>query len=174
MRTIILLAGLTFFLFSIHAYAQESTIAPLLDTVFLENGNLNPALSEEIALATSEFKKLPLPVQSLFGNQRIHVELKLMGGSIEKLGIITVDNTIQSLTRYPPTDPTLKVWTDEETIHTIANSEDQAGAFVQAVNQGKLKYQGVDSSATLTTLIADIMVFLTNLVNAIKSVLGLY
>jgi hypothetical protein len=169
----ILLVSFFLLLGSTLGWAQPLNTGELLDTVFNENGELLPEYRGEISKANEEFQNLSSEVQTLFGNQRIYVELKLDDGSVERLGVITQGNTIQTALRHAPANPTLKINADESSIQAIANSTDKAQAFVQAVNQGKLKYEGLNSQATFATFMADLLVFFTNLVNAISQLLGL-
>lgn len=154
------------------ATAQSDT-RTLLESSFDETGLLKEEFAPQLEYANQQFSQLPGPVKSIFGNQTIEVELKLNDGSVETLGIITKDEAISLLTYGLPIKETLKVWIDEETANTIANSSDIQTAFTNAVNQKKLKYEGITADAQFTTFIADLVVFASTVINAFKHALGL-
>lgn len=152
--------------------AQTDT-QTLLENAFNEYGLLKEELAPQLEYANQQFKELPGPVKSIFGNQTIEVELKLNDGSVKTIGIITQKESISQISLGLPIKETLKVWIDEETALTIANAKDMQKAFVDSVNQGKLKYEGVTADAKLTTFIADIVVFASTVINAFKYALGI-
>lgn len=158
--------------FGLSVSAQGSDAKLLLDASFTPQGELSTTLYPQLAASSIEFQHLPGPVLTLFGNQRIRIDLTLNDGSSETLGVVTVNNAIQTLTRYAPSNPTMKVTTDETTANAIVYADDKASAFVQAVNTGKLKYEGLSADAQLTTFVADVVVFLTNLIHAFAGLLG--
>lgn len=153
-------------------FAQTDT-QTLLENSFDEGGMLKEELLPQLDYANQQFTELPGPVKSIFGNQIIEVELKLNDGSIKTLGVITKGESINQLTYGVPVKETLKVWVDEATLNTIANADDIQTAFVTAVSQKKLKYEGVTADAQLTTFITDVVVWITLVVNAFKHALGM-
>ncbi len=151
-------------------FAQADT-RTLLENSFDETGLLKEEFAPQLAYANQQFAELPGPVRSIFGNQTIEVELKLNDGSVETLGIVTKDEAISLLTYGVPIKETLKVWIDEETANTIANANDIQTAFITAVNQKKLRYEGVTADAQLTTFVADVVVWVSTIINAFKHAL---
>ncbi len=172
MRIPFILLVLSIFLLGITVSAQTLDAKAFMDAAFTPQGELAPELYPQIAQANVDFQKLPGPVMSLFGNQRIKFDLTLLDGTYETLGIVTVNNSIQTVTRYAPSNATMHVITDEATANKIEFAENKPGAFVEAVNQGKLKYEGLSSDSALTVFFADVAVFVTNLVSALAQLLG--
>lgn len=162
----------TFLLLGILGFAQSDT-QTLLENSFNEGGMLKEELLPQLAYANQQFSELPGPVKAIFGNQVIEVELKLNNGSIETLGVVTKGEAIAQVTKGIPVKETLKVKVDEETLNEIANAEDIQSAFVEAVSQKKLTYEGVTADAQLTTFITDIVVWITLVINAFKHALGM-
>jgi hypothetical protein len=153
-------------------FAQSDT-QTLLKNSFTEGGLLKDELLPQLEYATQQFSELPGPVKSIFGNQVIEVELKLDDGSIETLGVVTKGEAIAQVTKGVPVKETLKVRVDEETLNTIANADDIQAAFIEAVSQKKLTYEGVTAEAQLTVFITDIVVWLLIIINAFKHALGM-
>ncbi len=167
---ILLLSSILFL--GVMGFAQTDT-QTLLENSFNEGGMLKEELLPQLEFANQQFSELPGPVKAIFGNQVIEVELKLNNGSIETLGVITKGESINQVTKGIPVKETLKVRVDEETLNTIANAEDIQTAFVEAVSQKKLTYEGVTAEAQLTTFITDIVVWITVVINAFKHALGM-
>ncbi|MEK6902560.1 MAG: hypothetical protein AABX02_03165 [archaeon] len=172
MRTPFILVLFSIFILGATVSAESLDAATFIHAAFTPQGELAPQLYPQIQKANADFQQLPGPVLTLFGNQRIRLDLTLDDGTIETIGIVTVNNSIQTLTRYAPSNASLGVQTDEETVNTIAMADNKASAFVDAVNTGKLKYQGLSSEASFTTFAADIAVFVTNLITVLAQLLG--
>ena len=156
---------------TIHAGSVD--VGSYLNASFLENGTLDPSLEGNLDQATSEFAQLPGPVQALFGNQTIALDLKREDGTIEHLGITIQDNTVKSFTRFSPQNPTMRVETDEETVLNIAESKDKTGAFLEAVNSKTLTYEGLNSSGETAAFATGIFTWITLVIKSFAHFFGL-
>lgn len=144
-----------------------------LDNGFDAEGKLTLELQGQLAQATAQFQQLPAPVQSLFGNQRVKFELTRDDGVMDTLGITLQNNQILDVVRRAPENPTLLVQTDEETLNQIAQSPDAGAAFLNAVNTGRVHYQGLDLGTSAVTFVAGALLWVTNLLAGIAQLFGL-
>ncbi len=121
--------------------AQPTDAQSIITTSFTPNGELTPALAAQLPQANAQFQIIPRTIRALFANQRIHVDLILQSGRTESLGVVTTTDFIQSITRYPPVDPTMKIMLNEETAREIALSENPLGSLIHAINSGEMRYE---------------------------------
>ncbi|MEK6820841.1 MAG: hypothetical protein AABY11_00385 [archaeon] len=163
-----------FLLFSSPLVFAQTTETPTLfgarefiHDAFDSSGILVPGLRSQLGVASQQFKSLPSPLRDIFANQKMFVELTLADGGIEELGIVTGADEIQSVTRFAPQNPTLQVSLDEMTAIEVAVSPNLSDAFATAVGQGKIKYKALSSQGTTATLLADIYVTITIIINSL-------
>lgn len=83
-------------------------------------------------------------IKSFIGEERIHANISLNNGSALILAITTdKDAKVVSFTKAEISDPTIRAYTDENTVRTIINSGDPVSAFQDALNTGAITYEGV-------------------------------
>lgn len=170
MKTLVL--GILFIL-AASAYAQAPSLAgEFLEAGFGSQGDPLPQLVAQYPVMTAQFQALPGPIQNLFGDQRIELELTLKSEKTEEIGIVIENKEIKSLARYYPSEPTMRVTTDEYTLEGIAQSKDQYKAFTDAVGAGTLKYEGYDSSTQTSLAAVDFVVWVSNFFGGIFEFLG--
>ena len=85
---------------------------------------------------------LPAPIQSLFGNQRLNIELT-DGNNTRNVSVITQEGKIISISPMSLQDPTLIVYSDLETISSLFRSKDPSPELRRAFNEGKITYKAV-------------------------------
>lgn len=152
--------------------AQETSAREMITTSFTSEGELETNLYPTLSRVNTDLRQLPTPVLTLFGNQRIRVDLTLSDGTRETLGIVTNANSIRTITRYAPRDATMGIKTDEETIKRIAFADDKAGMVIEAVNTGRLTYGAIRQEATIPTVAADVTVLVSNIWNTFARIIG--
>ncbi len=175
MRAAIILGVFFVLVLSTLALAQLSfpDAQTFLDASFNAQGELSPELQGQLDAASEQFQQLPDPVKAIFGNQRVEIDLTKENGEVEHLGVVLQNNKIESFTRYPPANATMKINTDEQTALALAKNPDKGEAFVQAINSGKLEYKGLTSSGEVASWVANVVLWITIVVNSFIHFLGL-
>ena len=148
-------------------HAQSFDADAVISQSFDAQGNLKPEFQPQLVQASAQFQSLPSQVQQIFGNERVELQLKLSNGKTQTLGLVMSGDAIQAITAHAPENPTLLLNTDEQSIGEIMQSKDVYQTFILKVNQGKLKYEGKDAGTQSKLFVINIMVWITNLVNAI-------
>ena len=83
-------------------------------------------------------------IKTVIGEERIHANISLNDGSVLTIGITTSkDAKVIGFEKGEIADPTIKAYTDENTVRTIMNSGDPVSAFQDALNSGTITYEGV-------------------------------
>ena len=83
-------------------------------------------------------------IKTVIGEERIHANISLNDGSVLTIGITTSkDAKVIGFEKGEIADPTIRVYTDENTVRTIMNSGDPVSAFQDALNSGAITYEGV-------------------------------
>ncbi len=108
---------------------------------------------------------LPL-VKDVFGGQVIHIIIKKEGGDIEFGATTDSNGYITDLKRGAPSNPTMRLKSDEETVDKIVNSDDPVKETKEALLAGKITYEGV-------TLVNQIKVAIIKLVQWFAQLFGL-
>jgi len=83
------------------------------------------------------------PVGKLFGDERVNVYLKTSNDKIVVFSVVTKDKKVVSFEVEELSDSTVKVYTDEATLITIAESSNPSDALKAAVSAKKITYHGV-------------------------------
>ncbi len=162
------------FLGSVGVYAQPFDAGSFLDAAFDESGNLSAEAQAQLGYASQQFQSLPSPVQAIFGNQRVQVNLTRNDGTVETLGVVLSDNEILSFTRHAPANPSMNISTNEATMQQIAQSGNVSDAFIQAVNSGKLTYSAVQGGGgEFAVFMANIATWVMTIINAVAHFLGM-
>jgi len=108
---------------------------------------------------------LPL-VKDVFGGQVIHIIIEKEGGDIEFGATTNSNGYITNLTRGAPSNPTMILKSDEETVDKIVNSDDPVKETKEALLAGKITYEGV-------TLVNQIKIAIIKLVQWFAQLFGL-
>lgn len=163
---------LAFSLLLLASAAYAFDVQSLLSTGFAGNGQLLPEYQEQFSSINDQFQQLPTPIQGIFGNQQIKLELTRLNGQVETLGIILQNNVLVNVTRYAPENPTLLVQTTEATIMEIAQSENKAGALIQALQDGRIKYEALNTNGSATGFFTGIYVWAAHFFQGILGLFG--
>ena len=122
-----------------------AAVGGIVPSVWGTNGGYD--LFEEIEPLVDVYNKnienIPV-IKSFIGEERIHANISLNNGSALILAITTdKDAKVVSFTKAEISDPTIRAYTDENTVRTIINSGDPVSAFQDALNTGAITYEGV-------------------------------
>jgi hypothetical protein len=100
-------------------------------------------LKQQVDIYNQNVDEIPF-VKSLIGEERINCEIYLDDETMLTIGIKTdEDAKVISLEKGEISDPTVKAYTTENTVCNIMNSKDPVSAFQDALNSGKIKFEGV-------------------------------
>jgi len=102
-------------------------------------------LSADVATLSKDIvgTELPGAVGSLFGEENINIYIQQNSGSEFVIGLVTKDKKVASLAEGAVADPSLNVYTSEQTITEIQQAQDPGKALLQAVKDKKITYKGV-------------------------------
>jgi len=89
----------------------------------------------------SNIEKVSGFVKNLFGNELIKLSVDMDDDEDKVLYIKTERGLILYINDTVETEPTLLMWTDEETIDEISAAENQIDTFRNALDSGSLRYQ---------------------------------
>ena len=141
MKKIILLALVV--LFASAVCAQPSQLIDYKEIVAAVSAN-----KELINIGLGQME-IPQILKDLFGNETMIVFVKRTGGSTEKIGIKTVNAKIDDIVYGEFQGPTLHVFISEETILEIAASGGPMDTVLNALETGKITYNGVGLGNTI-------------------------
>lgn len=91
------------------------------------------------AIKEFEGQELPGIVGKVFGNERINFEIDNLG----TIGIITEDKTFKTIQLGALENPTIKAYSNEETLRNIESSSDPLKEFESALDSRDITYKGV-------------------------------
>ena len=111
----------------------------LLSSLVFANGVNHFAIDDSEVVGTD----LPGFARSLFGNQRMNIHISLNDGSTEMHGLVTENGVVTQFTDSELSNPTVNVYTSEDVIVTILNSENSISAFQDALNNGGITYNAI-------------------------------
>lgn len=95
-------------------------------------------------------------IKTIFGNERINLEVSLENGSKREYGILTEKGTIISVEKQYLEDPTLNAKISEATINKLLQAEDQVGALKEALDNKEIGYEAVKVKTKVKTFFARI------------------
>jgi hypothetical protein len=127
------------------ALLLATTLTGLFPSAWGANGG--EALFEElkpmVEVYNQNVEKIPM-LQTFIGAERIRAEIALNGGSALIIGITTDnDAKVTDLVLGEVTNPTIKAYTDENTVRSILASSDPVTAFENALETGAIRFEGV-------------------------------
>jgi hypothetical protein len=88
-------------------------------------------------------QKLPGPAGVLFKNERINLHVTLSDGNELVFGIVTEKKIVKQFQMSVIDNPTVNVYTTEETIKKIESSENPLDAFKEALDDKKVTYEAI-------------------------------
>jgi hypothetical protein len=106
-------------------------------------------------------------VKSVFGGQVIDIIIKDPSGNIEMGAITDANGNITELSNGTPSNPTLRLISNTETIENIKNSADPFKATKDAIKAGDITYEGVGVVSTINVAILKLVMFFAKLFGAI-------
>src|SRR3989338_7194749 len=78
---------------------------------------------------------------TLIGNQRINIHVGISDNEQIVLGIVTEDKTIKSIAIAEVKGPTLEVYTTEQTVKKVLNSENPIGQLKKSLSGKEITYK---------------------------------
>lgn len=75
-------------------------------------------------------------IAKYFPDDNVHVQLSLTDGTAKSFTVITSGGKVSSFTEGVPQNPTLIISTSQAVLEKIYSSSNQAGATIQALNNG--------------------------------------
>ena len=91
----------------------------------------------------TEGQKLDGPLGTLFGSQRINIHITLEDESQLIIGLITENKVVKKLQAGAIEDPTLKIYTDQQTIADIQTSQNPGLVLKEAFDDERITYKAV-------------------------------
>lgn len=101
------------------------------------------AMQPYVDIYNANVENIPV-INSLIGAERIRGEISLNDGSTLIVRIVTDDDAkVTSFEKGEISDPTIKAYTDENTVRSIITAADPIAAFQDALNSGAIRFEGV-------------------------------
>lgn len=122
---------------------------------------------EVVEFYNQNIDEAPDVVRDRFADERVTLTVERDGQTDEVYTAVTDDDARIVSFEEGSHDPTMRVTTDEETVRNIAQSEDSAGAAVDAYQSDRIDVEGVGVTNT-------VKVEATEIGYAIASKLGLF
>lgn len=94
-------------------------------------------------LYNQNLDKVPKFVRTVFGNEKILLEIDMLDGNTNSMSLQTEKGRIKTLTKEKLSEYTLKIRTSEKTINEIMVSEDQVTRFKQAIDNKEITYEAL-------------------------------
>ena len=116
-------------------------------------------LKEQVDLYNQNVDKIPGFIRTIFGNERI--EAHINDGKEEVIGIVTKDAIVIEFKEGGIENPTLKVYTDKETIYKVIKQKNPDSAIqvaLKALDEGKIRYEAVGVVTQIKTTIFTILI----------------
>ena len=124
------------------------------------DGDMAEDLNTFVELYNGNIDRAPGFVKSLFGDQELNVHIAMDDGSQLFFGLQTEDAVIVS-SNEGFEEPTMKVYTSESAINSIANAESPADELQAALDDGRIEFEGV-------TFGSKVKLFIMNIIMTIK------
>lgn len=102
----------------------------------------SPSLDQYITRYNSNVDKAPAILKTLFGSERVELNIALNNGGLFKVGVETNNGLVVRTVKGGIEDPTIQIQTKEDVIQTISHSSDPIKAFQQAKEAGDISITG--------------------------------
>lgn len=102
----------------------------------------------------SQSGEVPSFVGSIVGGERVNFRLET-NSTNETVGVAFEGKEISNISAEGFEDPTLKVWTEEETITTVLESQDKYSTLEQKLDENEIQYQATTTGSTVKVVIFD-------------------
>ncbi len=124
---------------SVLLLAQNSGITGMLSIG--QKSSMIGYLQEMATLENRHVAEIPDVFKTLFGNARVNGMIVLDSDELILVNAVVEDNLVKSVTSGQLDDPTVRAITTEATIRAIAESKDPATEAVNALENGRIKYE---------------------------------
>ena len=136
--------------------------------VGMEDSDLFEDLKQQADIYNQNVDEISF-IKSLIGEERINCEISLNDGTMLTIGIKTdEDAKVISLEKGEISDPTVNAYTTENTVRNIVNSGDPASAFQDALNTGKIKFEGVGLGNKIKVGVMSIAIKLSGVIKRLR------
>lgn len=122
-------------------------------------------LEEFKEVYNNQTDQVPGFVGKIVGGERVNMKLEV-NGSNETLGVAFNELKIENISKSGVEDPTMEVWTDQETISSVIESESKYEAIRQELDENDIEYR-------TTTVKAGVKVKIMETLNNLASMIGL-
>ena len=113
----------------------------------------------------NQSSEIPSFVGNIVGGERINLNLET-NKTNETIGVSFEGVNISNVSKEGLENPTMKVWTDDETVSTILTSSDKYGTLEEKLNKNEIKYES-------TTVEAGIKLTIMSTLQDLASFIGL-
>lgn len=122
-------------------------------------------LKEFKEVYNNQTDQVPSFVGKIIGGERVNMKLEV-NGSNETLGVAFKELKIENITKSGVDNPTMEVWTDQETVSSVIESESKYEAIRQELDEKDIEYG-------TTTVKAGVKVSIIETLNNLASMIGL-
>ena len=129
------------FVFSANNYRFSPTGMVVADIYDLDYALEN--LDELKDKYNTNIDRVPNFVKTIFGNEKMKVEVTRLDGTITTLSVETKKGMIETVTKEEFDKYTLNVWIGERTINEVMEAEDQIERLKQAIDNEEVRYQAL-------------------------------
>ncbi|MFB6158608.1 MAG: hypothetical protein ABEJ95_03000 [Candidatus Nanohalobium sp.] len=99
-------------------------------------------------------EQVPSFVGEIVGGEKISFKMEVNGEN-QTLGVAFEGVKISNITRKEFDKPTLKVWTRQETVTAVINSENSYATLQQKLDEKKIQYKATNMETGLKVMIFD-------------------
>ncbi len=129
-------------LLSLSVLAIDQPAPPELDGTLVKDNSIS---LDDLDGVKDTLNSIAMPgfVVGLFGNDRINLEVTRADFSVAFLGIVTADGKITEIQDSFLDEPTLNVFTTEQTMEDVFSAGDPFGVLSDALDSGDISYEAV-------------------------------
>jgi len=143
MKKVLVFGILLLFLINVSALTITGLIT-MEEEKMLDESFVGKELKQEfVDQVNANLDEVPDFVIGLFDNERINITLIMNNGEKRKFGAITKNGKLLKLYKGFVPKPTMKVTVKESTIDRIKDSDQSVDELVDALNSGKIEYEGI-------------------------------
>jgi hypothetical protein len=97
----------------------------------------------DLVEAQLEGRRLPPPIGTLFANERINLHITLTTEQTAIVGVVTEKAFVSEIQKDGVAKPTLNVYLTQEVLEEIQESDNQAAAIREALDENNITYRAV-------------------------------